>query len=431
MRVKLHSRQEQIYVDNHRFKVVAAGRRFGKSYLAAVILLVEGARTSKIRSDGVEVDLMLEEVFYVGPTFEQAKRILWPVLQEIGGDLIAAKHEQTGVLTLVNGRRVSIKGSDRPDNLRGTGLSYVVMDEYAFMKPEVWEKIIQPQLARAEGGALFIGTPDGKNHFYDIWQRGKDKNPKWNDWFSWHFPSLDNPYLPKAEIALAEDTMSRQHFRQEFLADFESGGGAVLNPSDFKLVEHIDGSGDTYIAIDLAGFEKADDGRTMERRDSHAISVVHNHSGGWLVREIIHGQWDTRETALRIVKAYRDFKPLKIGIEKGMAKNAVMPYLEDEMNRLGTYFNVEELTHGNQHKTDRIAWALQGRAEKGRVQLLNIKGAESWIPQFLQQCQDFPNQVSHDDLIDATAYIDQLADPYYDGPSMESYWEPLDNVSMY
>lgn len=430
--VTLHARQEEIYVDSHRFKVVAAGRRFGKSYLASIILLVEGAKQTKIRpSDGVEVDLALEEVWCVGPTFEQEKRIMWPVLLEIGHGLIAHKHEQTGVLTLVNGRKIAIKGSDRPDNLRGSGLSAVVMDEYAFMRPEVFDIIIYPQLARTEGSAMFIGTPDGKNHFHEMWLRGQSNDPKWEEWKSWHFPSIDNPYLPKAEIAKAESSMSRDHFRQEFLADFESGAGYVLRPSDFPIVEYIPGGGDKYIAVDLAGFEKAEGGRTLVQRDSHAIAVVHNHAGGWCVERIIHGQWDVRETALRIVKAFKDYRPLKLGIEKGIAQRAVMPYLEDMMTQFGVYFNVEELTHGNQHKPSRIAWALQGRSEKGRIQLLKGKNATEWIPDFLTQCNDFPNQLAHDDLIDALAYIDQIADPYYDGPLMETYWTPQDEVSYY
>ena len=138
--------------------------------------------------------------------------------------------------------------------------------------------------------------------------------------------------------------------------------------------------------------------------------------------DIIHGHWDTRETALRIVKAFRDYRPVRLGIEKGMSRNAVMPYLVDEMNRLHTYFQVEELTHGNQRKTDRIAWALQGRAEKGRISLLR----DEWNHDFLDQCVDFPSPLSHDDLIDAVSYIDQLADPWFDGPDMIDDWEPLD-----
>jgi phage terminase large subunit-like protein len=127
------------------------------------------------------------------------------------------------------------------------------------------------------------------------------------------------------------------------------------------------------------------------------------------------------------VKAYRDYRPQKFGIEKGMAKNAVMPYLEDEQNRLGTFFRVTDLTHGNQKKTDRITWSLQGRAEKGRISLLRGE----WNKDFLAQAQDFPSKLAHDDLIDAVSYIDQLADPWWEGADYEDSWEPLDDVSGY
>lgn len=399
-------------------------------------LLVEASRTEKVRSDGVCVDLTLEEVFYVGPTFDQSKRIMWPVLMEIGRELIAHKHEQTGTLTLINGRRISIKGSDRPDNLRGTGLSYVVMDEYAFMREDVWELIIYPQLARSEGGALFIGTPDGKNHFFEMYQRGLSDDPAWDDYKSFTYYSEENPYLPAAEIERARATMSAERFAQEMQASFEAGGGAVLTPDMFPILNPLDCRfpGNYYIAIDLAGFEKVEGGRTLKRRDEHSITVAKTHKGGWLIERIFHGQWDSRETALRIVKAFRDYKPLKLGIEKGMAMNAVLPYLEDEQSRLNTFFNVEPLTHGNQRKTDRIAWALQGRAEKGRIQLMSDEAlpvAERWVRVFLEQVNDFPSQLAHDDLLDSTSYIDQLADPWFDSPSEMDTWNPLDSYAGY
>lgn len=427
MQVALHEKQSAIFNDPTRFKVVAAGRRFGKSYLAAVTLFVEASKNSKVRaSDGVEVDLGLEQVYYVAPTFEQGKKIIWPLLKELGHELIRNKWENTGELELLNGRRISIKGSDRPDSLRGVGLSYVVMDEYAFMKEEVWELIISPALTRAEGGALFIGTPDGKNHFFELWMKAAT-GAKGPDWKSWHFPSSDNPYLPQKEIVDAKDRMSVDRFRQEYEASFESGAGVVLTRDMFPILDAIPYPGDTYIAVDLAGFETVEQGRKIKRLDDHAIAVVLNHAGGWCVLDIIHGQWDTRETALRIVREYRQHRPLRLGIEKGMARNAVLPYLTDEQVRLNTYFTPHELTHGNQAKPDRIAWALQGRAEKGRIQLM--RGA--WNKVFLQQAEDFPNPLVHDDLIDAVAYIDQLADPWFAGPTVYDTWQPVDAIAGY
>lgn len=424
MDVQLHPHQIDIFEDPHRYKVVAAGRRFGKSYLAAVTLFVEAAKNSKIRTDGVEIDLLLEEVYYVAPTFEQGKKILWPLLRKLGEGLIEAKHENIGTLTLINGRRISIKGADNPDSLRGVGLSYVVMDEYAFMKEEVWE-IVSPSLSLSEGGALFIGTPDGKNHFYELWVKGLQDDPEWK---SWSHKSIDNPFLPRAEIARAESRMSAERFRQEMEASFEASGGMVLSSNMFPIVDTIPYPNDMYVAIDLAGFKPTEAGRKISRLDDHAIAVVAVHAGGWCIVDILHGKWDTRETSLRIVKAFRDYKPRKLGIEKGIAKDAVQPYMDDEMNRLKTYFTIEPLTHGNQRKTDRITWALQGRAEKGRIQLLR----GGWNKVFLQQAVDFPSTLSHDDLLDAVAYIDQLADPWMEHfMDVEDTWAPLDDLAGY
>jgi phage terminase large subunit-like protein len=423
--ITLHAKQGEVFHDPHRYKVVAAGRRFGKSFLAAAVLFIEGSKTSKVRSDGVVVDLALEEVYYVSPTFEQGKKIMWPLLKQLGRSLISQKYENTGELVLVNGRRISLKGADRPDSLRGVGLSHVVLDEYAFMKEEVWELIISPMLIRVEGGALFIGTPDGKNHFYQLWLKAMSGLDP--EWAGWHFPSSDNPHLPKAEIEAASRRMTQARFRQEMLAAFEAGGGRVLDTKNLKYVKEIPGDAPRYLAIDLAGFTSTEGGRKLERLDYHAFAVVAVVEGGWIIEDIIYGKWDVRETALRIVKAFRDYRPIKVGIEKGMAMNAVLPYLSDEMMRLGTFFNVEPLTHGNKAKTDRICWALQGRMEKGRISLMEGE----WNKLFIEQASDFPSVLVHDDLIDAVAYIDQIADPYYNGPDVINTWQPMDDTSGY
>ena len=190
MRFDLHEAQLEIFNHPSRFKVVAAGRRFGKSYLAAVTLLLEALKDTS--ESGKE--LQNKEVYYIAPTFEQAKKIMWPLIKSLGrlekeGGVIASTYENTAVATLINGRRISIKGADRPDSLRGVGISYAVLDEYAFMKPDVWELIISPALADVEGGAMFIGTPEGKNHFYDLWvnAREKSKIAYKDEWEAWQF----------------------------------------------------------------------------------------------------------------------------------------------------------------------------------------------------------------------------------------------------
>lgn len=435
LRFNLHESQLEIFNDAARFKVVAAGRRFGKSYLACVMLIL--AALVEVSASGK--DLLNKEVYYIAPTFEQGKKIMWPLLKMLAktekeGGLIAQAHENTAVATLVNGRRISIKGADRPDSLRGVGISFAVLDEYAFMKPEVWELIIQPALADVEGGALFIGTPEGKNHFYDIFQKARAHVPGYEDWNAWQFESLKNPTLSAKEISRSISTMSVSAARQEFGASFNSGGGIHLREEWWKYGDRSRNLGQYYIAIDLAGFGDAGSLKKgqLKIRDEHSICIAKADEGGWFVEEIRTGQWDVRKTALMIVKAYSDFRPVKIGIEKGVLKTAVGPYLEDEMKRLNRYFLVHELTHGGQNKENRILWALQGRLEKGRI-ALNAEESDNidslnWQRKLIEQANDFPSTLSHDDMIDSLAYIDQLADTVYGEIGEQNTLEIFDEI---
>lgn len=425
LEISLHPAQTDIFNSEARFRVVAAGRRFGKSYLAAYLLLCEGLRNTHVGLSGTEYNLALKEIYYIAPTFEQAKKIMWPLIKELGRGVITSTHENTATCTLLNGRRVSIKGADRPDSLRGIGLSFVVLDEYAFMKEEVWDKIIRPALSDVEGRALFIGTPEGENHFYDLFITAQKIGfPVWE---TWQFKSLDNPTLAKEEIDQARDQLSEQLFAQEFEASFSAESGTIFQ-SQWWLKDEVEPKdGDFYIACDLAGFSNVGTLKKKELkvRDESAIAVVKVGRSGWYVKDIIYGQWDVRETALRIMKAYKDYRPRALGIEKGMSKQAVMPYLEDEMKRLDVYFTPFELTHGNERKPDRIRWALQGRAEKGRV-TLNIA---DWTRRFVKQAADFPSPLAHDDLLDAVSYVDQLASVvYFDDVPDTSLTETIDDL---
>jgi len=413
LNVDLHPAQLEIFNSEKRFKVVAAGRRFGKSRLAAWILLIKA-----LQSD-------TKDVFYIGPTFQQSKDIMWGMLKELGHDLIQAAHENTAVLTLINGRKIYLKGSDRPDTLRGVGLAYVVLDEYASMKPVVWEQIIRPTLADVQGGAMFIGTPAGKNHFYDIYVDAM-KNDDW-DYFS--FNSTDNPFIPDEEIEAAKATMSTMSFRQEFEASFETFSGGIFKEEWLKEGPEPE-EGSYVIAIDPAGFEDVEKERNSKRSklDETAIAVVKVYQDKWWVKDIIHGRWNVKETAKRILKSATSVQANMVGIETGSLKNAILPYLEDEMRTEGQYLHIYELRHGGKKKTERITWSLQGRMEHGQITFNEDK---DWR-EFTSQMLDFPSRLSHDDMLDSLAYIDQvaIADFSY-SIEVEEDWQPVDEVAGY
>ncbi len=413
LNIQLLDWQKKVWADSTRFKIVAAGRRTGKSRLAAWMLIVNALQADK------------GHVFYVAPTQGQARDIMWQTLLELAHPIVTNAHINNLQIKLVNGATISLKGADRPETMRGVSLKFLVMDEYADMKPEVFEQILRPALADQKGGALFIGTPMGRNHFYDLYKYAELEDDE--SYEAWHFTSYDNELLDPEEIDLAKKSMSSYAFRQEFMASFEARGSEMFKEDWVKFGEAPE-IGDYYISIDLAGFEDVSKKRTKNSKlDESAIAVVKVNENGWHLENIIHGRWDLAETARKIFEAVRDYRPISVGIERGISKQAVMSPLMDLMKQRGRFFVVEELTHGNKKKTDRIMWALQGRFENGQITL----GKGEWNSRFLDQLFQFPDVLTHDDLVDAFAYTDQLAKVAYPYDFEIDDLEVLDVVTGY
>lgn len=407
--------QTEVYGDGSRFKVVAAGRRCGKSHLAAVSLIAAAL-------DGNQ-----GKVFYVAPTQGMARDILWEKIFELAGEIVEGSNVNNLTITLAGGNTIYLKGADRPDTLRGVSLKYLVMDELAFMKQDVWEAILRPALSDLKGKALFIGTPEGRNHFYDMYMGAS--TGQWKDWAAWQFTSRDNPFMDPEEIDHAESTLPRWAFRQEYMASFDAQGSEFFDPEEFEYYDALpkERAGDYYIAIDLAGFE-ADRGNKTKRRDNSAMAVVFvDDNGVWWVEDIEYGRWTLDETAERIFRAVEKYRPIRVGIEKGLAQQAVHNPLQDIMRRTHRVFRIDMLSHGNQKKQDRILWALQGRLEHKQIRFRRA----AWNLTFVDEAASFPSQLVHDDLLDALAYIDQLAIVSYASHIEQDEWEPFDDVTGY
>ena len=117
--------------------------------------------------------------------------VSWSILKDVFAGKQVSINETELSITLDNGAKIELKGADKPDSLRGVSTTMVVMDEYAFMKENVWGEIIQPTLAETQGTALFVGTPSGLNHFYDLYVKGQSTN---SDYKSWQFTTLEGGY---------------------------------------------------------------------------------------------------------------------------------------------------------------------------------------------------------------------------------------------
>lgn len=212
----LHSHQQPIFNDPTRFRVLVAGRRFGKSRLACAMII-----------DGL---LRGQNLWWVAPTFDISKRVGWRMLTTAlrplidGGYAIINKSDL--LITLPNGGMFQAKSADRPDKLVGEGLDGVVMDECGIIQEMAWLESIRPALADKLGWAVFIGTPKGRNWFWRVFQDGLD--PLKPEWASWKHATSDNPYIDPAEIESARTQLPSRVFEQEFLAEFLDDGGAVF-----------------------------------------------------------------------------------------------------------------------------------------------------------------------------------------------------------
>lgn len=413
---KLLKWQQEVFKNQTRFKVIAAGRRCGKSRLSAVTLLIEGLNCPEGSS-----------VMYVAPTLGQARTIMWDLLMDLGKPVIKSAHINNLEITLVNNRKILIRGADNQDSLRGVSLSYLVMDEVAFIKSEIWERVLRAALSDKKGRAMFISTPSGRNHFYEWFQLGQSGVDE--DWKSWHFTTADNETIDPKEIEAAKRTLSSFAFGQEYLSSFNNAGAGLFKEEWIKFDEQPK-DGSWYIAVDLAGFEDVakSASATKKRLDQSAIAIVKvTDDGTWFVDKIEAGRWDIQTTALNILKNIKEYEPLAVGIERGALKNAVLPYLSDLMRKNNCYAHILDLTHGNKKKVDRIVWGLQGRFEHGRV----ILNAEEDFDEFVDQLLMFPTSNVHDDLVDALSYIDQLAVTSYSIDNESDDWEALDVISGY
>ena len=218
-------------------------------------------------------------------------------------------------------------------------------------------------------------------------------------------------------------------FRQEFEASFETFSGGIFKEEWFKVDDEPE-EGNYVIAIDPAGFEAIEKERNLKRSrlDETAIAIVKIDRDKWWVKDILHGRWNIKETAKKILKSAMKVESATVGIETGSLRNAILPYLEDEMRTEGKWVSIIELRHGGKKKNDRITWALQGRMEHGQI---SFNPDRDWKV-FIGQLLDFPNRLAHDDLLDSLSYIDQcsVAD-FAHSIELEDDWRPMDAISGY
>lgn len=235
----LHETQKIVAKDTHRFRVVNCGRRWGKTTLAILEMVAKGVFKDDAR------------IAYIAPTYQQARDIAWAELKKICLPIQDNVNESRLEITIhtKNGSKsvISLRGWESIETLRGQKFDFIVIDEIASMRNFWlnWQEVIRPTLTDRKGEVLFISTPKGFNHFYDLYNFDDE------DYKSFHFTTYDNPHLPVEEIDKAKKELPEDRFAQEYMADFRKSEGLVYKEFNRDLHifgEEINKEGKEYVA---------------------------------------------------------------------------------------------------------------------------------------------------------------------------------------
>lgn len=217
-------RQKTIIYTKKRYKVMVCGRRFGKttSALLAAILRATAERD--------------QVIFYIAPTYRQAKQVAWGILTRWVGGGYLRKNEQELVIEFANGSKIFLKGAENPDSLRGSFCHLAILDEYSDIRPNVWDEVVSPLLLDTRGDAWFMGTPKGFDHFHKLWKE-VHSGERGEEWVAFRLTSYDNPYNSREELAEKKRTTDARYFAQEYMAEFIQFSGLVF--ADFNRERHV------------------------------------------------------------------------------------------------------------------------------------------------------------------------------------------------
>ena len=224
MKISLTKSQHKVSQSNKRFRVLISGRRFGKTYLAITEMMKYASKPN-------------QRIWYVAPTFKMAKDICWSQLKEVLNQFnwIEDINETTLTITIrKTNSTISLKSADMPDSLRGTGLNFLILDEFADIDKRTWFEVLRASVSDTLGAVLMCGSPKGYGNWsYEMYLKGKQDS----EWDSFQFTTLDGGMVTKKEIEQAKQDLDQRTFRQEFEGTFENYAGAIYY--NFHPIESV------------------------------------------------------------------------------------------------------------------------------------------------------------------------------------------------
>lgn len=225
--------QTEIHKRLARFSVLALHRRFGKTVLAV----------NELIDRAINCPLHKPQMFYMSPYLVQSKRIAWGMLKTYTYNLPNVKQYESElkvVIPLGEGNEATIQclGADHPDSLRGVYIDHIIFDEYGLMPVSIWEEVCRPACADRHGGATFLGTPQGKNQFYDIHKKALDRMALGDEeWYAVTYRADETGIIAEKELQSMRDSMPENKFRQEMLCDWSAGIEGSFYENEMKRVK--------------------------------------------------------------------------------------------------------------------------------------------------------------------------------------------------
>ncbi len=220
--------QAEIHADMKRFNVLVLHRRFGKSVLAINHLIKQATVC-------LANNLERPRLHYVAPLYRQAKSVAWDYLKHYLSPVPGVKFNESELRADFFGCRISLLGADNPDSARGIYSDYAVLDEYAQMNPRMWTEVLRPALSDRKGGALFIGTPQGKNTFHDLWQRAENQD----GWYRKMFKASETGIIDPDELSAARREMSEDEYLQEFECSWSAAIKGAYYAKEISKLEEL------------------------------------------------------------------------------------------------------------------------------------------------------------------------------------------------
>ena len=331
--------QTEIHNADVRFRVVDAGRRFGKTRLGVNECLETAAAGGR--------------AWWVAPSYKMSE-VGWRPLRRIAAKIPGVEiHKGERSVKLPGGGEVWVRSADDPQSLRGEGLHFVVFDECAYMKPETWSEAIRPALSDTNGRALFISTPRGRNWFWQIFQRGQRKD---DGWWSGRYATSDNPHVPQTEIEDAKKDLPEIIFLQEYMAEFvDDGGGVFRRIQQAACLDPLDGPqpGRQYTAgVDVAA---SIDYTVVSVFDVETMDQVY-------IDRFNRVDYNVLEDRLEAI--YKRWNMDSMTIEKNSIGQPVIDHLYNRN------MDIVPFTTKNDTK-QAVIQALQSAFEHGRIRIIN------------------------------------------------------------